>query len=85
MDLSVGCDGNVSSTLEELHYFLAAPRHCGPRGFRLGILFQSPQISSIELKIDLLEFSLCRHSNWEALLFERYRLPVFDKGLLVDS
>jgi len=85
MQLSVGDDGNVSSTLEELHYFPAAPRHCRPTGFRLGILFQSPQIFSLVLKIDLFEFSLGYRSNRKALIFERYRLPVFNKGLLVDS
>jgi hypothetical protein len=58
MHLSIRDDGNVSSIFQELHYFLAAPRHCGPAGFRLGILFQSPQIFSIESKIDLFQFSL---------------------------
>jgi hypothetical protein len=85
MHLSIRDDGNVSSTLQELHYFLAAPCHCRPTGFRLGILFQSSQIFSIVLKIDLFEFSLCRHTNWKALIFEQDRLPVFDKRLLVDS
>ena len=85
MHLSIRDDGNVFSTLQELHYFLAAPRHCRPTGFRLGILLQSPQIFSIELKIDLFEFSLCCHSSREALIFEHYRFPVFDKRLLVDS
>jgi hypothetical protein len=85
MQLSVGDDGDVSSTLEKLHYFLAAPRHCGPTGFRLGILFQSAQLFSIELKIDLFEPSLGCHSKRKPLLFEQYRIPVFNKGLLVDS
>ena len=85
MHLSIRDDRNVSSALQKLHYFLAAPRHCCPTGFRLGILFQSPQISSIVLKIDLFQFSLRRHSNRKALIFERNRLPVFDKRLLVDS
>jgi hypothetical protein len=85
MHLSIRDDGNVSSTLQELHYFLAAPRHCRPTGFRLGILFQSSQIFSIVLKIDLFEFSLCRHSNRKALIFEQDGLPVFDQRLLVDS
>jgi hypothetical protein len=85
MHLPIRDDGKVSSTLQELHYFLAAPSHRRPTGFRLRILFQSSQISSVVLKIDLFQFSLCRHSNRKALLFEQYRLPVFDKGLLVDS
>jgi len=85
MHLSIGDDGDVSSTLQELHHFLTAPRHYCPTGFRFGILFQSAQISSVALKIDLFEFSLCRHSNRKALVFEQYRLPVFDKRLLVNS
>jgi hypothetical protein len=85
MHLSIRDDRNISSTLQELHYFLAAPRHCCPTGFRLGILFQSPQIFSIVLKIDLLEFSLRRQSNRKALFFERNRLPVFHERLLIDS
>ena len=85
MHLSIRGDRDVSSTLQELHYFLPAPCHCRPTGFRLGILFQSPQVSSVELKIDLPEFSLCCYSNRKALLFEQYRLPVFDERLLVDS
>ena len=85
MQLSIRDDGNVSSTLQELHYFLPAPRHRRPTGFRLWILFQPPQIPSVELKIQLSEFSLRRHPNRKALLFEQYRLPVFDKRLLVDN
>jgi len=85
MHLPIRDDGNVSSTLQELHYFLAAPRHCRPTRFCLLILFQSPQIFAIELEIDLFEFSLCCHSNRKALIFEQYRLPVFGKQLLVDS
>ena len=85
MHLSIRDDRNVSSTLQELHYFLAAARQRCPTRCRFGILFQSPQIFSIEVKIDLFEFSLCRHSNRKALIFEQYRLPVFDKRLLVDS
>src|SRR5258705_5756732 len=69
MHLSIRDDRNVSTTLQELHHLLAAPRHCSPTGFRLGILFQSPQIFSIELKIHLFQFSLRRQSNRKALLF----------------
>ena len=85
MHLSIGDDRDVSSALQELHYFLAAPGHCCPTGFRFGVLFQPAQISSVELKIDLFEFSLCCHSNRKALLFEQYSLLVFDKRLLADS
>jgi len=85
MHLSIRNNRNVSSPLQELHHLLAAPRYRRPTGFRLRILFQPPQLSSIESKIHLLEFSLCRHSNRKALLFEQYRLPVFNKRLLVDS
>src|SRR5258707_545274 len=83
MHLSIRDDRNVSSALQELHYFLAAPRHRRPARFRLGILFQSPQISSVVLKFDLFEFSLCPRSNRKALLFEQYRLPVFDNRLFI--
>src|SRR5258708_7518284 len=48
MRLSVRDNRDVSSTLQELHLLLAALRHCRPTRFRLRILFQSPQISSIE-------------------------------------
>jgi len=85
MHPSVRDDRNISSILQKLHYFLAAPRHRCPTGFRLAILFQSPQIFSVELKIHLFQFSLRRHSNRKALIFERNRLPVFDKRLLIDS
>ena len=85
MHLSIRNDSNVSPTLQELHYLLPAPGHCRPTRFCLGILLQSPQISSVKLKIDLPEFSLCCHSNRKALIFERYGLPVFDERLLVDS
>jgi len=85
MHLSIGDDRNVSPALQELHYFLAAPRHRRPTGFRLRILFQSPQIFSLVLKIHLLEFSLRRHSNRKVLLSEHYRLPVFDQRLLIST
>ena len=85
MHLSIRNHRKVSSTLQKLHHFFAAPRHCRPTRFRLGILFQSPQIFSIVLKIDLFQFSLCCHSNRKPPVFEQYRLPVFDKRLFVDS
>jgi hypothetical protein len=85
MHLSIRDDSNISPTLQKLHHFLAAPRHRRPTRFRLRILFRSPQVSSVEFKIHLSEFSLRRHSNRKALVFEQYRLPALDKRLLVDS
>jgi hypothetical protein len=40
MHLSILDGRNVSSTLQKLHYFLAAPRHCCPTRFRLGQILQ---------------------------------------------
>jgi len=43
----------------------------------VGSIFESSQFSSIELKIDLFEFSLCSRTNGEALIFERDSLFLF--------
>src|SRR5882762_1016441 len=42
---------DIPPTFQELHYFLALPRHRCPTRFRVRVLLQSTQIFSIELKI----------------------------------
>jgi len=81
MYFPIGHHGNILSRFEELHDFFAFPGYRCPARFGIGILFEASKIATLELKIDLLEFSLCGGANREGVPCKGNGLFVFDKRL----
>jgi hypothetical protein len=69
MHVPVRNDRNALPPLQKLHHFLSLSSHFCPARFRLAVLFESSQVSTIELEIDLFEFPLCSQTNREVLVF----------------
>ena len=85
MHFAVSNYRDVFSVFQELHDFGAFSGHLCPAGLCGGILLQSTQLSSGELKINLFEFLARRGADAKGVVFDSYELEVVDEGLAPDA
>jgi len=72
---------DVAAITEELHHFLARPRHLCPPGFGLGVLLQPTNLAPLEYEIHLPQAALGSAPNRETFRPQFDRIGVLHEGL----